>query len=141
VSRPALAGALAAALLAPACVFYVGTSAQTPHGLQDLRYATAPSELLRPGTTREQALCALGVPDRVVDGGRVLLYAAPAVSGQLWVITGGGSGGGMQPLGRSVALAVVFDAAGRYVRHRLEVAGLSEPHAAAQRALLAVAKD
>lgn len=141
MSRLARIVALACALLASGCVMYFGTSAQTPHGLQDLRYATAPSELLRPGTTREDVLCAYGVPDRVVDGGRVLLYAALAESGQLWVITGGGSGGGMQPLGRSVALAVAFDAAGRYVRHRLEVAGLSEPHLAAQRALRAVAKD
>lgn len=140
MSRPALVAALACALCAPACIFYVGTSAKSPHGLQDLRYAEAPSDLLKPGTTREEILCAFGVPDRVVDGGRVLLYAAPVTSGIL-VVLAGSSGGGAMPLGSSIALAIAFDDAGRCVRHRLEVAGLEEPHAAAQRALTAVAQD
>lgn len=130
-----LVAALLAALAASGCVFYVGTPAQSPHGLQDLRYGKGPRDLLRPGATREDVLLRLGVPDRVVDGGRVLVYVAPVESGQLWVVTSG-SGSGVQPLGSSVALAVTFDDAGRYANHRIEVAGLGEPHVAAQRALL-----
>ena len=123
-----------AILASSGCVFYVGTPAQSPHGLQDLRYGKAPRDLLRPGTTREDVLTRLGTPDRVVDGGRTILYVAPVESGQLWVVTSG-SGSGVQPLGSSVALAVTFDDAGRYASHRIEVAGLGEPHVAAQRAL------
>lgn len=136
--RVARLAVLAAAALASGCVFYVGTAAQSPHGLQDLRYGTGLGDLLRAGATREDVLLRLGTPDRVVDGGRTLLYVAPVQSGQLWVILpsyGAGGGGGVAPLGSSVALAVVFDDAGRYASHRLEVAGLWEPHLAAQRAL------
>lgn len=80
----------------------------------------------------------MGVPDRVVDGGRRLLYVAPVQSGQLWLMAASPNGqlrGGALPLGRSVALAITFDDAGSYADHRLALAGLGEPHAAAQRAL------
>lgn len=136
MTRRAAVAVLVVATLASACVFYVGTPAQSPHGLQDLRYGAGLQDMLRAGTTREDVLLRLGTPDRVVDGGRVLLYVAPVESGQLWVITGGGSGGGALPLGRSVALAVTFDDASRYAGHRFELAGLSEPQRAAQQALL-----
>lgn len=130
--------ALLVAIAASGCVFYVGTSAQSPHGLQDLRYGKGASELLRPGTTREEIVTRFGVPDRVLDGGRTILYVAPVESGQLWVVAAspaGQVGGAGVPMGRSVALAITFDDDGRYARHRMEIAGLGEPHAAAQRAL------
>lgn len=136
--RLAAAATLASALLASACVFYVGTPAQSPHGLQDIRYGVALQDLLRAGATREDVLLRLGTPDRVLDGGRTILYVAPVQSGQVWVIVPsyGGSGSGLiAPVGSSVALAIAFDDGGRYASHRLELAGLSEPHIAAQRAL------
>jgi hypothetical protein len=128
---------LAVAGLASGCVFYVGAPAQTPHGLEDLRRGVGLQGLLRPGATREDALLAMGGPDRVVDGGRTLLYVAPVTSGELWVVVAGPGGGaaGALPLGHSVALAITFDDGGGYLSHRLEVAGLSEVSAAAQRAL------
>lgn len=136
--RRAGAALLAVAALASGCVFYVGTQAQSPHGLQDLRYGAASHDLLRAGATREDVLLRLGVPDRVLDGGRTILYVAPVQSGQVWVIAPsyGGSGSGIiVPVGSSVALAIAFDDRGRYASHRIEIAGLSEPHIAAQRAL------
>lgn len=130
--------AVAATLAAAGCIFYVGTAAQSPHGLQDLRYGKGMRDLLRPGTTREEVLIRMGVPDRVVEGGRKIVYVAPVESGQLWLVAASPSGqvgGGGLPLGRSVALAITFDDAGGYVDHRLALAGLDEPQAAAQRAL------
>lgn len=130
--------ALLAAMAASGCVFYVGTTAQSPHGLQDVRYGKGPRELLRPGTTREEILTRFGVPDRVLDLGRTILYVAPVESGQLWVVAAspaGQVGGAGLPMGRSVALAITFDDDGCYARHRMALAGLGEPHAAAQRAL------
>ncbi|MFN9275009.1 MAG: hypothetical protein ACK6D2_04665 [Planctomycetota bacterium] len=130
--------ALAVAGLAAGCVFYAGTPAQSPHGLQDLRYGKADRRLLAAGTTREQVLMRLGVPDRVVDGGSVLLYVAAVESGSLLVLMagpGGGVAGESLPLGKSVAVAITFDDAGHYVDHRLALAGYGEPHVAAQRAL------
>lgn len=138
--RRAAAWALwAVACLASGCVLYVGKPAQSPHGLQDVRYGTSPRRLLAPGTTREETLLRLGVPDRVVDGGRVLLYVAAVESGSLLVLLAspaGQVGGESLPLGRSVAVAITFDANGLYAGHRTALAGYSEPHVAAHRALL-----
>lgn len=136
--RAVAAGLLAALASLGGCVFYAPTSAQTPHGLQDLRYGTGLARLLVPGVAREQVLTTLGTPDRVVDGGRILLYASPAQSGELWfvlVAPNGAMAAQATPLGRSVALAIVFDDRGGYVRHHLAVAGMSETFVAAQRAL------
>jgi hypothetical protein len=122
------------------CVLYAPTAAQSPHGLQDLRYGTANKGLLAPGTARETVLLRLGVPDRVVDGGRVLLYVDSVESGSLLLLMAAPAGqiaGASLPLGSSVALAVVFDGVGRCVGHRLALAGYSEPHIAAQKALQA----
>ena len=142
MSRRVAPHAVAAALplLLAGCVFYVGAEAQSPHGLQDLRYGDGRADLLRPGVLREDVLLALGVPDRVLDGGGIVVYAAPVESGQLFVVLSGNAGG-VLPLGRSVALAVAFDAQGRYARHAMAFAGLGEPEAAAQRALLALRRD
>lgn len=134
-----MAALLVGAGLTSGCILYAPTPAQSQHGLQDIRYGTSPRDLLAPGTRREDVLLRLGVPDRVLDGGRVLLYVDSVKSGSLLVLVAspaGQVGGEELPLGKSIAVAITFDAAGRCAGHRTALAGYSEPHIAAQRALL-----
>lgn len=106
------------------CAFYVPESAQTAHGLHEAERG-ALADLLRPGgATRADVLCTLGVPDRVLDGGRALLWAGSSMTGRWLFVTFFYYRGHdfTLPVGSDYLLLVEFDDAGRVLRHHFRAA-------------------
>lgn len=136
--------ALLAPLLGGCLLFYLPDDPGTPHGLRDRSEDRLPPTVLQPGVaTRESVLCALGIPDRVLDDGRAMLWVGSSVVGN-WILVLGGynsAGAVALPVGSDYLLLVEFDDAGRVVRDHFRSTSLRGFHAALPELYASIGRD